>query len=252
LSLDIIFPGWSVPVDAKPCIAPGSFGSAVRSLPKLGGRSSRNHGNGPRTLRSAKGYLDKAIKMYLQGFEADWRDAYPGINAITLMELRNPPDDRRKELVPVVRYAVQRKIEKGKPDYWDYASLLELAVLGENRVHFLALCSQIIRRILVDHARGRGYAKHGGNAIRVALDEVFLGTQARGIEILALDQALSTLSRIDARKGSVVELRYFGGLSVAETAKVLKISPETVKRDWRMTKAWLFGELTGEKDRTGS
>jgi tetratricopeptide (TPR) repeat protein len=77
----------------------------------------------------AKGYLDKAIKMYLQGFEADWRDAYPGINAITLMELRNPPDNRRKELVPVVRYAVQRKIEKGKPDYWDYATLLELAVL---------------------------------------------------------------------------------------------------------------------------
>jgi len=81
----------------------------------------------------AKGYLDKAIKMYLQGFEADWRDAYPGINAITLMELRNPPDDRRKELVPVVRYAVQRKIEKGKPDYWDYATLLELAVLEGNQ-----------------------------------------------------------------------------------------------------------------------
>jgi tetratricopeptide (TPR) repeat protein len=81
----------------------------------------------------AKGYLDKAIKMYLQGFESDWRDAYPGINAITLMELRNPPDDRRKELIPVVRYAVQRKIEKGKPDYWDYATLLELAVLEVNQ-----------------------------------------------------------------------------------------------------------------------
>jgi tetratricopeptide (TPR) repeat protein len=80
----------------------------------------------------ANGYLDKAIKTYLQGFETDWRDAYPGINAITLMELRNPPDDRRKELVPVVRYAVQRKIEKGKPDYWDYATLLELAVLEGN------------------------------------------------------------------------------------------------------------------------
>lgn len=81
----------------------------------------------------AKGYLDKAIKMYLQGFESDWRDAYPGINAITLMELRNPPDERRKELVPLVRYAVRRKIEKGKPDYWDYATLLELAVLEGNQ-----------------------------------------------------------------------------------------------------------------------
>jgi len=80
----------------------------------------------------AKGYLDKAIAMYLRGFEADWRDAYPGINAVTLMELHNPPDERRKELVPVVRYAVQRKIEKGKPDYWDYATLLELAVLEGN------------------------------------------------------------------------------------------------------------------------
>jgi tetratricopeptide (TPR) repeat protein len=81
----------------------------------------------------ANGYLDKAIKMYLQGFQADWRDFYPGINAITLMELRNPPDERRKELVPVVRYAVQRKIEKGKPDYWDHATLLELAVLERNK-----------------------------------------------------------------------------------------------------------------------
>jgi DNA-directed RNA polymerase specialized sigma24 family protein len=89
--------------------------------------------------------------------------------------------------------------------------------------------------------------------IRVTLDEVFLGTQARGIEILALDQALSSLSRMDARKGGrVVELRYFGGLSVAETAEVMKISPETVKRDWKMAKAWLFGELSGEKDRAGS
>ena len=81
----------------------------------------------------ANGYLDKSIKTYLQGFQADWRDAYPGINAITLMELRNPPDERRKELVPVVRYAVQRKVEKGKPDYWDYATLLELAVLEGNK-----------------------------------------------------------------------------------------------------------------------
>ena len=81
----------------------------------------------------AAGYLDKAIKAYLHGFEADWRDAYPGINAVTLMELRNPPDERRKELIPVVRYAVQRKIAKGKPDYWDYATLLELAVLAGNQ-----------------------------------------------------------------------------------------------------------------------
>jgi RNA polymerase sigma-70 factor (ECF subfamily) len=122
----------------------------------------------------------------------------------------------------------------------------------ENRVHFLALCSQIIRRILVDHARSRGYAKRGGNAVRVPLDDMLLGAQARGIELLALNEALEALSKNDARKGRVVELRYFGGLSVDETAEVLGISPETAKRDWKMAKAWLFGELTAEKDRTSS
>jgi len=122
----------------------------------------------------------------------------------------------------------------------------------ENRVHFLALCSQIIRRILVDHARGRGYAKRGGNAVRVPLDDALLGVREHGIEILALDEALESLSRIDARKGRVVELRYFGGLSVEETAEVLGISPETAKRDWKMAKTWLFSELTGKKASAGS
>ena len=122
----------------------------------------------------------------------------------------------------------------------------------ENRVHFLALCSQIIRRILVDHARDRGYAKRGGNAVRVPLDEVLLGAQARGIEMLALDEALESLSRMDARKGRVVELRYFGGLSVEETAEVLGVSPETVKRDWRMAKTWLFSEMSGRELAAGS
>jgi RNA polymerase sigma-70 factor, ECF subfamily len=119
------------------------------------------------------------------------------------------------------------------------------SVRCENRVHFLALCSQIIRRILVDHARRRGYAKRGGNTMRVPLDEALLGAEERGIEVLALDEALESLSIIDARKCRVVELRYFGGLSIEETAEVLEISPETAKRDWRMAKAWLFGKLTG-------
>lgn len=116
----------------------------------------------------------------------------------------------------------------------------------ESRVHFLAICSQIIRRILVDHARSRGYAKRGGNAERVPLDDVLLGAQGRGIDIVALDEALQSLSKIDGRKGRVVELRYFGGLSVEETAEVLGVSAETVKRDWKMAKAWLFAALTGE------
>jgi len=118
----------------------------------------------------------------------------------------------------------------------------------ESRLHFLALCSQIIRRVLVDHARRRGYAKRGGNAMRVPLDEALAGAQERGIQVLALDEALLALSKIDARKGRVVELRYFGGLSVEETAEVLEISPETAKRDWRMAKAWLFSALTEEQN----
>ena len=81
---------------------------------------------------SARGLLDKAINAYLKGFEADWRDAYPGVNVVTLMELKDPPDPRRLMLIPVVTYAVERKIESGKPDYWDYATLLELAVLAKD------------------------------------------------------------------------------------------------------------------------
>jgi RNA polymerase sigma-70 factor (ECF subfamily) len=117
----------------------------------------------------------------------------------------------------------------------------------EHRAHFFALCAQMIRRILVDHARGHRSAKRGGDAVHVPLDEALLGAQARGVEVVALDEALSALSTIDARKGRVVELRYFGGLTVEETAGVLQISPETVQRDWKMAKAWLFRELSASR-----
>jgi hypothetical protein len=80
----------------------------------------------------ARGLLNQAITSYLRGFETDWRDAYPGINAVTLMELKDPPDPRRLALIPVVRYAVERRIASGKPDYWDRATLVELAVLGRD------------------------------------------------------------------------------------------------------------------------
>jgi hypothetical protein len=80
----------------------------------------------------ARGLLEKAVVAYMKGFEADWRDAYPGINAVTLMELKEPPDPRRLEILPVVTYAVKRRVEHGTPDYWDFAVLLELAVLAKN------------------------------------------------------------------------------------------------------------------------
>jgi len=113
----------------------------------------------------------------------------------------------------------------------------------ENRAHFLALCAQIIRRILVDHARRRGFAKRGGKALRVSLDDVMLAVEERGVELLALDRALDELAGIDARKSRVVELRYFGGLTIEETAAVLSVSIDTAKRDWRMAKAWLISQL---------
>jgi RNA polymerase sigma factor (TIGR02999 family) len=101
----------------------------------------------------------------------------------------------------------------------------------------------MMRRILVDHARGRRYAKRGGNEVRVPWEEALLGTRARGVEVLALNDALASLAKIDSRKGRVVELRFFGGLSVEETAQVLRISPQTVLRDWQMAKVWLSREL---------
>ena len=116
----------------------------------------------------------------------------------------------------------------------------------ENRAHFLALCSQIIRRILVDHARRRNFAKRGGDVLNIPIDQVLLAAQARGIEVLALDEALDLLARIDSRKSRVVELRYFGGLNIEAAAAVLGVSVDTAKRDWRMARAWLLAELKGK------
>jgi RNA polymerase sigma factor (TIGR02999 family) len=112
-----------------------------------------------------------------------------------------------------------------------------------NRAHFFALCSQMIRRILVDHARKHGAAKRG-EGLQIPLDEALLGSRARGVELEALDDALNALALTDPRKARVVELRFFGGLSVEETAEVLEISEETVTRDWKVAKTWLFRELS--------
>lgn len=117
-----------------------------------------------------------------------------------------------------------------------------------NRSHFFALCSQMIRRILVDHARKRRYAKRGGDHVEIPLDEAILGPRARGVDVEALDDALTSLAMIDARKARLVELRFFGGLSVEEAAELLEISEETATRDWRVAKAWLFRELSGETE----
>jgi RNA polymerase sigma-70 factor, ECF subfamily len=113
----------------------------------------------------------------------------------------------------------------------------------ENRAHFFAIAAQLMRRIVVDHARTQQRAKRGGAAQRLSLDEAALLTPAQSAEVLALDEALETLAEIDERKSRVIEMRYFGGLSVEETAAVLDVSENTVIRDWALAKAWLQREL---------
>jgi len=164
---------------------------------------------------------------------------YPDLRRIARQHLGRRPTGHTLESAALANEAFLKLVRAG-------------GIRCESRVHFLALCSQIIRRILVDHARGRGYAKRGGSAVRVPLDEVLLGARSREIDVQALDETLESLAKIDGRKARVVELRYFGGLSVEETADFLEISPETVKRDWKMAKAWLFAALTGEQDHTSS
>jgi len=162
--------------------------------------------------------------------------------------------DRLMEIVyPRLRRLARQYLARRRPgDSLESAALANEAYLKlvrsggiqcDNKAHFLALCSQIIRRMLVDHARRRGVAKRGGKVLRVSLDDVLLPAEDRGVELLALDRALDELARMDARKSRVVELRYFGGLTIEETAAVLNVSIDTAKRDWRITKAWLISQL---------
>ena len=114
-----------------------------------------------------------------------------------------------------------------------------------NRAHFFAISAQIMRRILIVHARRHAYAKRGGGAEKISLDETAIVAKERAPDLLVLDEALNRLAEIDPRRGQVVELRYFGGLNNEEIAGVLKISENTVTRDWNMARAWLYQELSG-------
>src|SRR5919106_3798951 len=114
-----------------------------------------------------------------------------------------------------------------------------------NRSHFFAISAQIMRRILIDHARRHAYAKRGGGAQQVSLEEAALVTRAAGSELIRLDEALKTLSQMDPRRGQVVELRYFGGLNNEEIAGGLHVSENTGNGDWNMARAWLYQQLTG-------
>lgn len=156
------------------------------------------------------------------------------------------PELRRIARQRLGRFAADHSLESAAVVNEAYLKLIRArGIRCESRVHFFALCAQVIRRILVDHARSRGYAKRGGGAVQIQLDEEAVATGPRPIDVLALDEALASLFKIDPRKGRVVELRYFGGLTIEEAAEALGISPETAKRDWKMAKTWLYAELTG-------
>lgn len=114
----------------------------------------------------------------------------------------------------------------------------------ENRAHFYAVAAQAMRRILVDHARSRGYQKRGGGALKVSFDEAAIGAEERAAELIALDDALKDLAAMDPRKSQIVELRYFGGLSVDETAEVIGVSAVTIMREWRSAKGWLLRAIS--------
>jgi RNA polymerase sigma-70 factor (ECF subfamily) len=117
----------------------------------------------------------------------------------------------------------------------------------QDRAHFFGMCAKLMRRILIDSARRRHYLKRGGDARHVNLDEALIVSREAPASLVALDDALQALAALDPRKSEVVELRFFGGLSVKETANVLKVSEETAHRDWRLAKMWLLNELAGRK-----
>lgn len=127
-----------------------------------------------------------------------------------------------------------------------YLRLIEIdQVQWQNRAHFFAMAARLMRRILVDAARSRGYQKRGGGVTKVSLEDSLVVSPERGEDIVALDDALTALAAVDPRKSQVVEMRFFGGLSLEETAEALHVSRDTIKRDWKMAKLWLLRELRG-------
>lgn len=162
------------------------------------------------------------------------------------------------QLIPLVypelRKLARRYMNRENPEHTLQTSALineaylrlvdQQAVEWQDRAHFFAVAAQVMRHILIDHARSHLYGKRGAGAQHVPLDEVAVVSQERATELVALDDSLMSLAKIDERKGKIVELRFFGGLSVEETAEAMSLSPATVMREWRVAKAWLHREIS--------
>jgi RNA polymerase sigma factor (TIGR02999 family) len=166
-----------------------------------------------------------------------------------------------EKLIPVVYDELHRMAERYMAHEWPDHTLQTTALVNEaylrlvdsadtnwqDRVHFFAVCAQAMRRILVDWARSRRAIKRGGEIRPLPLDEALAVSEAPGADLVALDEALKALAAVDPRKSRVVELHFFGGLSLEETAAVLKVSSDTVLRDWKLAKSWLRCYLNGDK-----
>jgi RNA polymerase sigma factor (TIGR02999 family) len=174
-------------------------------------------------------------------------------------------EEALQKLMPLVyrelRQAARRYMAGERPDHLLQTTALVnetyLRLVGvrkvswQNRAHFLAMCAQLMRRVLTDFARSRGYQKRGGKLNRVTFTEALWVAPQSDTDFSALDVAMKKLATIDERKSQVVEMRFFGGLTVQESAEVLKVSQDTVMRDWKMAKVWLLRELNGEGRRGG-
>ena len=169
------------------------------------------------------------------------------------------------KLLPLVhselRRIAQRQMSQERPGHTLQATALVneayLKLAGQqgfdwqNRAHFFAVCAQVMRHILIDHARAHARDKRGGGAVKVSLNDALVVAEDQAGHFIALDEALRVLERLDPQKGKIVELRYFGGLSVDEAAEVMNISPRTVRREWQRAKAWLYRMMTeGIEDET--
>jgi RNA polymerase sigma factor (TIGR02999 family) len=167
----------------------------------------------------------------------------------------------REALIPLVyeelRRLARRCLASQRPDHTLQSTALvheaylrlvgRTSVHWENRVHFLAVAAQLMRRILVDHARKRLAAKRGGNHLTLVLDESLGPPKRRAMDLIALDDALSDLAALDSRQSQIVELRFFGGLSIEDSSRVLGVSPATVKREWTTARTWLYEQMSSEE-----
>jgi RNA polymerase sigma factor (TIGR02999 family) len=185
------------------------------------------------------------IGMLLRSWSEGDQSVVPALTAIVYGELRRLAHRYMQRERPGHTLQTTALVNEAYIRLVDYKRMQ-----WQDRAHFFAVAAQVMRRILVDHARSRNI-KRGAGVPHVALDEVAVLSGDRTGDLVALDDAMYELARLDARKVQIIELRFFGGLSVEETAVVLKVSPATVRRDWCIAKLWLYRELGGTRDELG-